>query len=198
MTSDASPTTTPTPNKKRSFGQWLSDMPRWEKIVLGVATVAVVAGGVFTLISGDSSPTTTPVAGGGDGSASSALGAGLVPNQPTGGTGGTGQAAAAGGEPASKGIFRLGFSFLAGFCMGIFLRTVLKLAAIAVGFWLIMTFLLSYAGLVVVDWQAMDNLWTRFAGSVEEEWGSFQSFMLGSLPATGLAVTGLAVGFKRH
>jgi len=194
---------TPTPGPKtttrRSFGRWLSDQPRWEKIALGVASVAVVGGGVWTLVAGDVAPT-PEVAGGGVGDAgSSALGAGLVPNQPSGGTGNeTGQVAAAEGEPASKGIFRLGFSFIAGFCVGIFVRSVLKLAAIAVGFWIVMTSLLSYADLVVVDWQAINDLWPRFMSTVESEWGNFQTFMLGSLPATGLAVTGLAVGFKRR
>ena len=73
----------------------------------------------------------------------------------------------------------------------------LKIAAIAFGFWLLMTFVLSYMGVVTVNWAAMDSLWNRFTASIEQEWGSFQSFMLGSLPATGLAVTGLAVGLKR-
>jgi len=151
----------------------------------------------MTLVAGDSpDPSTAP---GTSGSASSALGAGLVPE----GTGigdsrSAGGAAAADGEPTSKGVFRLGFSFLAGFCMGVFLRAVLKLAAIAVGFWLVMTFALSYAGLVVVDWNAIDALWSRFSGAIESEWGSFQGFMLGSLPATGLAVTGLTLGLRRR
>ena len=136
----------------------------------------------MTLIAGDSpDPSTAP---GTPGSASSALGAGLVPEGTgIGGSRSAGGADAADGEPTSKGVF---------------LRAVLKLAAIAVGFWLVMTFALSYAGLVVVDWNAIDALWSDFSGNLETEWGSFQGFMLGSLPATGLAVTGLTLGLRRR
>ena len=177
--------TTAKPDNSRSFGTWLKEMPRWKKITLGVAVVSVVAGGIFSLMAGDPAPST---ANGGAGT----LQASLIEGGTTTGGG------SAADEPASKGFFRIGFSFLAGFCIGTFLRATLKIAAIAFGFWLLMTFGLSYIGIVNVDWNAMDSLWNRFAGNVESEWGNFQSFMLGSLPATGLAVTGLAVGLKRH
>ena len=177
----------------RSFGAWLREMPRWKKVSVGVALTMVVVAGVLTL-------TSTGDAGGAATGGAAPDGTGLrtaLIDGPTSGTGGSAGAATT-EEPASKGFFRLGFSFLAGFCIGSFLRATLKIAAIAVGFWLVMTFALSYMGIVDVDWQAMDDLWSRFAGNIENEWGSFQSFMLGSLPATGLGITGLAVGLKRH
>ncbi len=101
-------------------------------------------------------------------------------------------------EPAAKGVFRLGFSFIAGFCLGAFVRAMLRLAAIAFGFWLAMTFVLSYYGLVVVDWHAIEGVWDRFTTNVGNEWGDFQRFVTGSLPAAGLATTGLVVGLKKH
>jgi len=179
--------------QRRSLGSWLAAMPRWEKLLLGVALLALVGGGIWSLLQGDPEPSTgSGGAGGGD---LGGLGAGLVDS----GTRGSGSAAgAAAAEPASKGFFRLGFSFLAGFCIGAFLRATLKIAAIAVGFWLLMTFVLSYVDIVQVDWNAMDSLWNRFTDNVQSEWGDFQQFMLGSLPATGLAITGFAVGLKRH
>jgi hypothetical protein len=61
-----------------------------------------------------------------------------------------------------------------------------------------MTFLLAYFDLVNVDWTAIQTVWDRFAAAVENEWGDFQRFMTGSLPAAGLAVLGLTVGLKRH
>jgi uncharacterized membrane protein (Fun14 family) len=57
---------------------------------------------------------------------------------------------------------------------------------------------LSYYGILVVDWNQMDSLWNRFATNVEQEWASFQTFMTGSLPAAGLAAAGFAIGLKRH
>ena len=190
MTStDGEPIKAPAKATKRSFGTWLREMPRWEKITCGIALAAAVTGGVMTLVSGDPTPTDTAAGN------LSGLNANLIPGQPGSGTGAEAVGAS---EPASKGIFRLGFSFIAGFSIGTFLRTVIKLAAIVLGFWLVVTFLLAYAGLVTVEWDQIDALWNRFTGSIENEWGDFQSFMLGSLPATGLAVTGLAIGLKRH
>jgi uncharacterized membrane protein (Fun14 family) len=174
---------------RRNFGTWLREMPRWKKIATSIALTATVTGGVITLITGDATPTDTVTGN------LSGLNATLIAEQ---GGNGTESSATAAAEPASKGIFRLGFSFIAGFSIGIFLRAVLKLAAIVLGFWLIVTFLLAYAELMTVEWDQIDALWNQFVGSIESEWGNFQAFMLGSLPATGLAATGIVIGLKRH
>jgi len=162
-------------------------MPTWKKAALGVAVSMLLVGGIFGMLpeSGVDS------ASGG----ASGLQANLLP---TGQGQSTPPAAASTEEPAARGIFRLGFSFLAGFCLGSFLRATMRLASIAIGFWLAMTLILSYYGLVVVDWQAIDGLWNRFLGNIESEWGDFQRFVTGSLPAAGLAVAGVATGLKRH
>ena len=164
----------PKPESRRSFGTWLREMPRWQKIALGAALTSAVVGGVMTLVQGE--PPAAPATGGGN---LQGLGASLIEG-PNGNRTGAGSTETV--EPASKGFFRLGF----------------KLAAIVLGFWLVVTFLLAYAGLVTVEWQQIDALWQRFVGSIESEWGNFQTFMLGSLPATGLAATGLAIGLKRR
>lgn len=169
----------PTP-ETRSFSGWLKAMPTWKKALVASAVVAAAAGAVLSASQG------SPPPAGGSGAAAS-----FVP-----GSGGSPPAAAT--EPTSKGVFRLGFSFLAGFCIGSFIRSMLKVASIAVGFWLFMTFLLAYFGLVNVDWNAIQTVWDRFAAAIENEWGDFQRFMTGSLPAAGLAVLGLSVGLKRH
>lgn len=154
-------------------------MPRWKKLTLGVAIgTAVVAGALSLTHTGH-----VPHSSGG----MSSLSAGLADDK-----------SAAASEPAAKGVFRLGFSFVAGFSLGSFVRAALRVAAIAFGFWLLMTMLLSYYGILVVHWDAMDSLWNRFASNVEKEWGSFQTFMTGSLPAAGLFTAGLAIGLKRH
>lgn len=179
----------PPPEAPRTFGAWLREMPRWKKIAVGVALGTVVVGGVLSLSAGEAAPT-----GAGN---MSGLSTNLVGGQTGGGQPGTGTPVPT-PEPAAKGVFRLGFSFLAGFCLGSFIRSTLKIAAVAFGFWLFLTLVLSYYGILVVDWNAMDSLWNRFAANVEQEWGSFQSFITGSLPAAGLAATGLAIGLKRH
>jgi uncharacterized membrane protein (Fun14 family) len=177
----------PLPAGPRTFRDWLRDMPRWKKLALAAAVVTSVVGAVLTLTA-DAAP-----AGGNLSNLSSGLTDGRTMPAGNGTT-----TAEASGEPAAKGVFRLGFSFVAGFCLGSFVRATLKIAAIAFGFWLCMTLVLNYYGILTVDWQAMDSLWNRFAGNVESEWGSFQTFMTGSLPAAGLAATGLVIGLKRH
>ena len=173
----------------RTFGGWLRDMPRWKKIAVIAAVGALVTGTVLTLTHAGASTPTGPGSSGLSGLSTNL--AGGTPGSSTPGNPAT-------EEPAAKGVFRLGFSFLAGFCIGSFVRATLRIAAIAFGFWLTMTVVLSYYGLVTVDWQAMESLWNSFSTNIENEWGSFQRFMTGSLPAAGLAITGLAFGLKRH
>ncbi len=179
----------------RSAGAWLVAMPRWKKIALLSATAMLATGAVMMLVSPGAPPTPGP----GAASGAADLHSSLVQGGPPTGTGtGTGQPVPASEEPAAKGVFRLGFSFIAGFCIGTFIRSTLKIASIAFGFWLVMTLALSYYGVVNVDWLAIDQLWNRFCANVEGEWGNFQTFMTGSLPAAGLAIAGMATGLKRH
>ncbi len=58
--------------------------------------------------------------------------------------------------------------------------------------------MLSYYGIVEVNWQGIDELWSTFMANVESEWSSFQRFMTGSLPAAALVATGFFIGIKRH
>lgn len=167
---------------QRSFLQWLREMPRWQQVLLGTAMAAVIVGGVLTLAHGGPEP--QPAAAGGQGGHLATL----APSSP----------APPAQEPAAKGVFRLGFSFVAGFCVGAFVRSMIKVASIALGFWLVMTFALSHYGLIQVNWEDIGGLWDRFWNNVGDEWGNFSRFVTGSLPSAGLAVAGLAIGLKRH
>jgi uncharacterized membrane protein (Fun14 family) len=179
---------------ERTFGAWLREMPRWKKIALIAASATLATGAVLILVGPETATAVTTATGNPTGH--TGLQANLMPDNPQVGTG-SGVATAA-TEPAAKGIFRLGFSFIAGFCLGSFVRAAMRVVSIAFGFWLAMTVVLAYYGLVVVDWNAIDAVWNRFCVNVEAEWGNFQTFMTGSLPAAGLAVAGLATGLKRH
>lgn len=185
---------TKTRSEPRTLRGWLRDMPRWKKISLLAAGGILVTGAVLWIV--DPGGAAQPAAGGSDTTSGSGLRTALAPNQPGGGT--TSTASAEGQEPAAKGIFRLGFSFIAGFALGSFVRVTIRFAAIALGFWLAATLLLSYYGLVEVNWQGIDELWNSFLGNIESEWSSFQGFITGSLPAAALVATGFFVGFKRH
>ncbi len=184
---DRSPESPPPTPPALTLGTWLRTMPTWKKVTVAAALLTAIGGAVASFATGDA-----PVTAGGSG--------GLTGLSSTLIDGSSGQAGTQAGaaEPTAKGVFRLGFSFLAGFCIGSFVRATLKVAAIAFGFWLFLTFVLSQYGILVVDWNAMSSLWDRFATAVGQEWGDFQRFMTGSLPAAGLATAGLAIGLKRH
>lgn len=169
---------------RRSFGRWLADMPRWKQLLCAAAVLAMVTGAALMLM--DTTP--PPPTGGGTGNA-------FVAGAPRTGSG-TGSTTAA--EPASRGVFRLGFSFVAGFCIGYAVRAALKTAAIVAGLVLLLLFALSYGGVIEVHWQDIDALWNRFADAVAAESKQFQAFVTGSLPAAGLATLGLVAGFKKH
>jgi uncharacterized membrane protein (Fun14 family) len=176
---------------RRSLGAWLAAMPRWKKIACGAAAACLVGGGVVTLIGSDPAPGT---AGGGtpDGMSGS-----FVPT----GTGSTGSGTTAGPaeEPASKGVFRMGFSFFAGFSIGYFVRTTIKVLALLAGAVLLTIFALRWFEIIPpIDWTKVDELWNSFARKVGSETSRFTTFITGSLPAAGLAALGVFAGFKRH
>jgi uncharacterized membrane protein (Fun14 family) len=172
------------PTRRVDVAGWWRTQPTWTKVLLGLSVVALVGGGILSLGGGAPATTTTGTGGPGPG------GATLVPGQPTG------TSTTASGPSTSEGVFRLGFSFVAGFCMGTFLRAMAKIASIAFGFWLVMTLVLASLDLVTVNWAGIDQLWDRFWSGAH--WDSFQQFLTGSLPAAGLAGVGLYAGLRRR
>lgn len=188
------------PRAPRGFVDHLRGQPRWKIVALCLAGLCAVGGGLFWLAAGDAPP---PVAGGSGGSSAllpNGAGSSFLPGGSGTGTGGGsgGGGAATAEEPAAKGVFRLGFSFVAGFCIGAFVRSALKIAAIAVGFCLVVVVLLENSGFLTVEWQAIDTAWNGFWARVGEEWSSFERFLTGRLPAAGLATFGLVTGFRRR
>lgn len=165
-------------------------LPRWKQVLLAVATLLIATGGVLAVIEA-----TQPAAPPGGTTGPGGPATGFVPGFPGGQPGSTGHGS--GEEPVSAGFFRLGFSFVAGFCIGYAVRKTLKLAALLTGLLLICLFLLSYFGLIEVKWHDIDQLFERFMRSVETESERFRTFVTGSLPAAGLAALGLVAGFKK-
>jgi uncharacterized membrane protein (Fun14 family) len=130
-----------------------------------------------------------PPQGGGGGAQTSLLPGQPAPSQLPG---------TAASEPASAGFFRLGFSFFAGFCIGFAVRKTLKLSAVFAGLLLLFLFLLAYAGLITVHWDAFDAMFQNLSQRVQRESENLRTFITGSLPAAGLAAAGLVAGFKKN
>jgi len=172
----------------------LTRMPRWNKIALAVSLAFILVSGVLegiAVLSPPASAATSPEAAGNLQGGKSFVGAGQESQQGP-------EAEQQQTDGAwSAGLFRLGFSFFAAFCIGFALRKVMHVALIALGLSFLFLFGLSYAELVTVDWVAIDALFQSLVQQIKAESGRFQSFITGSLPVTGLAGFGLVTGLKR-
>ncbi len=95
-------------------------------------------------------------------------------------------------------VFRMGFSFLVGFCVAYALRAFIKVAILAVGMALLVIVGLHYTGLIDVDYSAMERGYNRIAEWAGTQTAGFREFLTGYLPSTASAALGLFTGFKRH
>lgn len=94
-------------------------------------------------------------------------------------------------------FMKLGFSFFVGFSIGYAVSAGLRLAIFTAGVIFLLLFGLQYAGLVSVNWHGMESWYDALIAWLKPHIGSFREFIASNLPASGLAATGLFVGFKR-
>ena len=163
-------------------------LARWRKVSLAVALAIMVAGlglWAYAALSADEAPATRSGA-----AAPSSF-------SPT-----------SGGEPAeaepspvaqwSPAIFRLGFSFVAAFCMAYALRTFARIAAVVIGSALLLLVGLHYSGLVEVRWDAMEERYNGLSGWLGAQTKSFAALVTGYLPSAAAAAAGFVAGFTRR
>jgi uncharacterized membrane protein (Fun14 family) len=94
-------------------------------------------------------------------------------------------------------IFRLGFSFFVGFAIAYALRTFLKVSIVTIGILLLGLFGLQYAGVITVDWAAMEQHYDTVVAWLRTETETFRTFVTGYLPSSAMGVLGMVVGFRR-
>jgi uncharacterized membrane protein (Fun14 family) len=98
----------------------------------------------------------------------------------------------------SPAIFRLGFSFVAAFCMAYALRTFARIVVIAVGSALLMLVALQYAGLIEVRWDVMEERYTNLSSWLSAQTSTFTALITGYLPSAASAGAGFIAGFTRR
>ena len=195
---DNAPSTPPVGRRARRARR----LPGWKKVLLA-GSVALMAAGLglqgYSYARGPESRVSAP---------SGAERKGLV--QPKGFLPGTSPAAADGpgqGDAESPddgardwypAMFRWGFSFFVGFCIAYALRTFLKLTVVVIGLLLAVLFGLQHAGIIQVDWSAMNSYYGTIGNWLAEQTSSFHRFVTGHLPSSGTATLGLVVGFKKR
>jgi uncharacterized membrane protein (Fun14 family) len=182
-------------------------MPRWKWLAVSVSAALVILGGVAFLLEDESAPapgtagSQQTTGAGRAGSLDDAGGAGFVEGFPRSGQEpGSGEPGTdeSGDGAWSAGMFRLGFSFFAGACIGYAVRKFLKLSMLVTGILLLAIFGLSYSGLVTVDWKSIDEIFRDLVSRIGDESGRFRTFITGSLPSAAMAGLGLVVGFKKN
>ncbi len=106
------------------------------------------------------------------------------------------------GEPSVEGlaawspaVFRLGFGFFAGFCMAYALRAFMKVTLTVIGVGLLGLFGLQYAGLIDVNWGAMEGVYNAATAWLSEQTESFTRFVSGYLPTAASGAAGFLAGF---
>ena len=148
----------------------------------------------------------------GGGSEGSELTMGIMPgeNEPL-----DGQGAGAGGEggpedPGAGGlseeeidvwspaIFRMGFSFFAGFAIAYALRTFVRVSVISIGVFLLAMFGLQYAGFIEVNWTVIGDRYDSAAGWLSGQFDDFRTFVTGYLPSAAGGAGGMALGFMKR
>jgi uncharacterized membrane protein (Fun14 family) len=166
--------------------------PAWAKLVAVISIVLMGAGVALPLVvskSGSSSP-------GAPGHSAMTGAAGL-----TGDTGGGGSAESADSSPAAAWgpwVFRMGFSFFVAFVIAYALRSFFRIALFALGFFFIALFGLQYAGLIKVDWTAMETRYEGVSEGVESGARSAMTYIKTYLPSAAAAGVGFVAGWLRR
>ena len=101
------------------------------------------------------------------------------------------------GAELTEGFFlELGFSFMVGLAAGYALKLAFKLVLVAIGVILLGTFGLQYAGLIQVDWSALELRYDGWADWLAVNGRAFLDFIGRNLSSAASFVAGLALGLK--
>jgi uncharacterized membrane protein (Fun14 family) len=101
------------------------------------------------------------------------------------------------GSLFSQGLFlELGFSFMVGLAVGYALKIAFKIALVAIGLILLGVFGLQYAGMVHVDWSAIELRYDSWADWLAINGRLLMDFIGRNLSSAASFVAGLGLGLK--
>ena len=185
--------------QKQPYKHSLKNLPVWNKLLLVLAVLSMLAGaGLWAARAvGGERPTSQRAQAGGQAGAMGFVDPQTGKNRPL--AGGTGQQQEAAADDWSPAFFKLGGSFLIGFCMGYALRAFFKMSIVALGVVFLAMFALNYYSKEpIINWSAVSGLMEQLMAKVQSEMGGFKTFVEGSLPSASLAALGLYTGFKKR
>lgn len=181
----------------------LRGLPFWKKGLLFVAGLLVVSGLAikgYSLVAGTSKSASkeSGAPSGSDGSGNLVAPQKLLPGEgPT-----EPRERPSVEEPStldewSPALVKGGLSLFVGFCVGYALRSFAKLAALVLGLVFIGILVLSWSGVVQVEWDKVSAGFDSLVAAVKTQFESFKVFLQGSLPSASLATVGLVSGLKK-
>lgn len=100
-------------------------------------------------------------------------------------------------ELYSPTVFRLGFAFFVGFAIAFALRAAFKVVLIVVGTLLLLLVGLQMAGLITVNWEAMQGVYDTSMAWLATQTQSLTAFLRGYIPSGGTAVAGFGIGMLK-
>lgn len=100
-------------------------------------------------------------------------------------------------DKASPAVARFGASFIAGFCVAYAFKKFIKVTAIVVGVLFIAIFAMKKAGMIDLDWAAMEDTINRSVAWLRGEAGAMKDFITGYLPSAASAAAGMFVGLRK-
>jgi uncharacterized membrane protein (Fun14 family) len=168
-------------------------LPLWAKALAAMSVLLMVAGIAIPLMGGGRAAAPSPSSGP---TGVTGLTTGGMEN--VGDSGPTSDPGPTGAAAWGPSVFRMGFSFFVGFAIAFALRSFLKLAIAALGFFFLALFGLQYAGLVDVKWAAMSERYDTLSQSLETQAQGAWSSMSVLLPSAAAASAGLFAGFWRR
>ncbi|MCB9845295.1 MAG: hypothetical protein H6811_04835 [Phycisphaeraceae bacterium] len=183
-------------------------MSRGQGLCLGTAILLMLVGGGLWIAARSMASEQSPALASSEKQAKSSAGEhaqGILPGQPPigqteprEGTGETGEESAYNLDQISPAVFRLGFSFAVGFAIAYALRMFLRLTLMFAGLMLLVLFGLEYAGMVTINWGALETSYDGVTQWLGQNTRSFGEFITGQLPSAASAVAGLVVGWRRR
>jgi uncharacterized membrane protein (Fun14 family) len=84
-----------------------------------------------------------------------------------------------------------------GFSIGYAARLFLRISLVVAGVLLLGLFGLQYAGVISVEWAAVESGFEHVAGWLRTNTASFRDFIVGQIPSAAAGLGGLVIGFKK-
>jgi len=180
----------------QTFAAAFRALATWKKVACALAILLVIAGVVLQLTTGSGGePTAGTESGAVPGVGNSFLPGGT--QGPEGASEGTAAGGAGGAADWSPTMVKLGFGFVAGLAIGLFLRNFLRLSLAFVGLILLAILGLEFVGFLTVEWDSMKSGFDSLKTTLADDLEGFKTFVQGRIPAAGSSLVGFYAGFRR-